>query len=138
MTLVVDSSAIIAIALNEPERGAFVMAIAAAPDRRVSVAGLQECTMKAGRDRTGRALEVMDRVIESLRLTGEAIDLEQLAIARAAFLKFGKGRGHPAQLNFGDCFSYALAKSLNAPLLFKGEDFAQTDVKNALSGGARA
>jgi ribonuclease VapC len=71
----------------------------------------------------------VDELVTRARLIIEPVTAEQAAIARAAYRDFGKGSGHPAQLNFGDCFAYALAKSADEPLLFKGEDFSRTDVK---------
>ncbi len=75
---------------------------------------------------------LIDSFFASSRVTIEPIGLEDLQLARDAHIRYGKGTGHPAQLNFGDCFSYALAKRLAAPLLYKGNDFAKTDIKSAL------
>lgn len=75
-------------------------------------------------------------LLAALRITTAAVDQHQATIAAEAFLRFGKGR-HPAGLNLGDCFFYALAKSLNAPLLYKGDDFGRTDITSALPAGAQ-
>jgi len=75
--------------------------------------------------------EALDQLV-ARTLTVHDVTADLVRIAREAHLRFGKGMGHPAQLNFGDCFSYALAKSLDVPLLYKGGDFAKTDIKSAL------
>src|SRR5438105_3023959 len=74
----------------------------------------------------------VDEFLEEAEIAIEAVDAEQAKLARAAYRDFGKGSGHPAQLNFGDCFSYALARSRREPLLFKGDDFVHTDIRSAL------
>jgi ribonuclease VapC len=75
----------------------------------------------------------LDDLIRAIGIQIEPVTAEQVAIGRAAYRDFGRGSGHPAQLNFGDCFSYALARDLQEPLLFKGEDFARTDITSALA-----
>jgi len=75
----------------------------------------------------------VDKFLDRYAVELRSVDETQLRIARIAFDRFGKGRGHPARLNFGDCFAYALAKSLGAPLLYKGDDFAHTDIAAALA-----
>lgn len=84
------------------------------------------------RKRTGISDEVVDRLLSSLNVEIVPVTAEQARIARAAYREFGKGSGHPAQLNFGDCSSYALARSRNEPLLFTGQDFAHTDTISIL------
>ena len=128
--MIVDSSALLAILLNEPEQIPFSDVIAAANSRRVSAATLLETTMVIeGRlgDRGGVAL---DRLASDLKLQIVPFTIEHLELAREAFRRFGKGR-HPARLNFGDCFAYALAKERGEPLLFKGDDFSRTDIEAA-------
>ena len=100
--MVIDSSAILAILQDEPERRAFNEAIEMASERRLSAASLVELSIVP-------------------------FDSDQALIARSAFHRFGKGR-HPAGLNLGDCFSYALSRACDAPLLFKGQDFRHTDL----------
>ncbi len=125
--MIVDSSAIIAVLMREPERDRISRAIAASKVRRTSAGTLLEAAMvieaRAG-DQGGTDLDAF-----IARLTVEVVPftVEQVKFAREAFRRFGKGR-HPAGLNLGDCFSYALAKATGEPLLFKGGDFAQTDI----------
>ncbi len=125
--MIADTSALIAIIENETEAGLFARLIESAEVRRVSVATRLELTIvlekRYGRDSQQRA----ERFIHALDLVEEPITLEQGILARRAFYDFGKGR-HAAGLNFGDCFVYALAKAMREPLLYKGSDFAQTDV----------
>jgi len=78
----------------------------------------------------------LQQALQTLAIAQHPLDAEQAALAADAFLRFGKGR-HPARLNLGDCFSYALAKSMNAPLLYKGDDFSRTDIASALAAGAQ-
>ena len=130
--IVVDSSALIAILLDEPDAQDMIEALAQELGI-VSAATVLETTLVAtsalGRDATGLISELLD----TLGLRTAAFDAEQLQWAQAGFLEYGKGRHSKARLNFGDCFAYALAKAKAAPLLFKGEDFAQTDVEAALA-----
>jgi ribonuclease VapC len=125
--MVVDTSALIAVLLREPTADRLSRALDGAPSIRCSVASLVEASMVMH----GRLGEQGERELDALlrRLQVEAIPvtLEQAELARSAFRRFGKGR-HPAGLNFGDCFSYALARALGEPLLFVGNDFSQTDV----------
>ena len=125
--MVIDTSATIAILFEEPTFERLSRAIHATPARRMSTASLVEAGIVAqgrfrdpGEQKLDRLLDHLD--VEALPLTGE-----HARIARDAFRRFGKGR-HPAALNFGDCFSYALARALGEPLLFVGEDFSQTDI----------
>lgn len=132
--MILDTSAIVAILRAEPEAMACAQAIESAGTRRLSAASYVE--VGAVIDRAGDAI-ASRRVDELLAVTGigiEAITASQAQIAREAYRDFGKGSGHPAGLNFGDCFSYALAKVTGEPLLFKGEDFRHTDIAPALAG----
>ena len=133
--IAVDTSALIAILLAEQEAEAFKHRLAAEP-ARVSAVSLQEASMVlAERLGDATAWQELDELIQAIPLEVIAHDQQLAEIARDAFLRFGKGR-HPARLNCGDCASYALAKSLNIPLLFKGTDFAQTDIVAALPSQA--
>ncbi|HTG23038.1 MAG TPA: type II toxin-antitoxin system VapC family toxin [Reyranella sp.] len=129
--IVIDSSALVAILRDEPERRSFIDAIVDHGEPRLSAATYVEASMvmelRLG-DRGGREIDVL---IEDVGMAIAPVDQAQATIAREAFRRFGKGR-HRAALNFGDCFVYALAKTLDAPVLFKGDDFAQTDIKRAL------
>ncbi|WP_119679804.1 type II toxin-antitoxin system VapC family toxin [Indioceanicola profundi] len=125
--MIVDSSALIAILAGEDERERFMAAIADAPNPRLSAASYMEVALKV--DRVGSTIDgrELDVAIAQLGLMIEPVTVEQAKLARQAFQRFGRGR-HPAALNFGDCFVYALAKAAGAPLLFKGNDFSQTDL----------
>jgi ribonuclease VapC len=125
--MVIDTSALAAILFQEPERRKFLDAIVADPQRLVSAATMLETGIVV----EGRQGEAAGREFDlfAFRAGLEVVpfDAEQLEIARSAWRKYGKGR-HPAGLNFGDCFSYALAKFTGEPLLAKGTDFESTDV----------
>jgi ribonuclease VapC len=125
--VIIDTSALVAIIDNEPESAAFGELIASTDVCRLSVASRLELAMvldkRQGRDTERRA----ERFLESLRIVEEPVTIQQGLLARDAFFDYGKGR-HPAGLNFGDCFAYALAKAMNEPLLYKGSNFARTDV----------
>jgi ribonuclease VapC len=130
--VIIDTSALIAILRAEPEASVYARAIESARARRLSAASYVE--VGAVIDRAGDAV-ASRRVDELLAVTDigiEAVSADQARIAREAYRDFGKGSGHSAGLNFGDCFSYALAKARGEPLLFKGEDFGHTDITTAL------
>lgn len=128
--MVIDSSAVLAILQNEPERRAFNQAIADAETRLLSAASLVELSIvleaRFGPDGQGD----LDLFLSTAQIDIVALDRDQAELARSAFSRYGKGR-HPAGLNLGDCFSYALAKWAVAPLLFKGDDFCHTDLQPA-------
>ena len=126
--IIVETSALIAIVKAEPEGPGFVAAIVASGDAVIAAASVLEATMKATSALRVDGRGVISGYVQALALTVMPFDESQLAFAQDAFVRFGKGQGHPAQLNFGDCFSYALARALSAPLLFKGSDFSHTDV----------
>lgn len=129
--MVIDSSAIIAIANREDEMTPFLRAIAADPVRLMSVANVFEVFIAASRHSNPKLVAMTDSLIERLGIQIEPVTLEHGAAARRAWSAFGKTR-HKAELNFGDCLAYALAKAKGEPLLYKGNDFAQTDIKPAL------
>jgi ribonuclease VapC len=125
--MVLDTSALLAVLLNEAEAPAFRLAIEADPVRLLSAASLVETAIVI-EARVGEAGgRELDLLLQKASIEVVAVDAEQADIARHAFRNFGKGR-HAAGLNYGDCFSYALAHSAGEPLLFKGHDFSQTDV----------
>ena len=126
--MVIDSSAILAIFLAEPERRQFLDLIVLASTRLISAANLLETGIVLEVKRGEAAGREFDLFVVRAGLEVISVDAEQVEIARSAWRKYGKGR-HPAALNFGDCFAYALAKSTGEPLLAKGGDFAQTDVE---------
>jgi ribonuclease VapC len=123
--MVLDTSAVVAILRKEPERDAFSKLLANASDPLVSAATLLECSMVQARFAHG--LELLDDLLHETGVRVMAVDIAQAHAARDAWLRYGKGRS-PAGLNFGDCFSYALAVTTGRPLLYKGDDFARTDV----------
>lgn len=125
--MVVDTSGLLAILLDEPDRRSFNEAIEAADSRSMSVATLLEVSIVIESRFGADGLRDLDTFIERAAIELVAVDLEQANVARRAFSRFGKGR-HPAGLNYGDCFAYALATVRGEPLLYKGEDFSQTDV----------
>ena len=130
--MVIDSSALLAILQDEPERRAFNEAIEAAASRAISVASWVEVSMVIETRTGAEGLRDLDLFVDRARIEIVPVDVEQGKAARRAFSRFGKGR-HPAGLNYGDCFAYALASHLGEPLLFKGEDFGKTDVTPASS-----
>lgn len=126
--MIVDTSALIAILRDEPEAETFALTLAAEQAARISAANYLETAIVIDASRDPIASRHVDELLTRAKLVIEPVTVEQVAIARAAYGDFGKGSGHPAQLNFGDCFAYALAKSADEPLLFKGEDFSRTDL----------
>lgn len=125
--MVLDTSALLAILQDEPERRAFNEAIECADAVRMSVASLVEASIVIEVRYGAEGLRDLDRFVDRAAIELAPVDVEQAREARLAFSRFGKGR-HPAGLNFGDCFAYALARVLGEPLLFKGDDFSQTDI----------
>ena len=128
--MIVDTSAVVAILLAESDAARYERAISMAWPRRMSVVALLETTMviegRSGPD----AGDDLDLFLREADIELEPVTLEQVEAARRAWRRFGKGN-HPAALNFGDCFAYALASTKHEPLLFKGGDFARTDVEAA-------
>jgi ribonuclease VapC len=130
--MIVDTSALIAILRDEPEAPACAKAIASSTNRRVSAANFVETALVIDASRDPIASRRFDDLIKVARITIEPVTEAQARIAREAYRDFGKGSGHAAKLNFGDCFAYALAKVTGEPLLFKGDDFGYTDINQAL------
>lgn len=130
--MIVDSSAVIAILAEEPEAQEFSDKLAAAKTLRMSVANFFEAAIVLDSKRNYAISRKLDELVRSAEIHLAAVDEVQARIAREAYRDFGKGSGHKANLNFGDCFAYALAKTMNEPLLYKGTDFSQTDVRPAL------
>lgn len=127
--MVIDSSALIALLLGEPETAAFVSAIAVASRRLLGALAYLETAIVMVSRSGPAARERLDWLLTELGIEIVPFAQDHAALAISAFQQYGKGTGHPAGLNFGDCFSYALAKYLGEPLLFKGNDFAQTDIE---------
>lgn len=129
--MVIDTSAILAVLLDEPERRAFNEAIEEAASRVMSVATFVEASIVLEARFGAEGVRDLDLFIERAGIELAPVDVEQARVARRAFSQFGKGR-HVAGLNYGDCFAYALASVLGEPLLYKGEDFARTEIVSAL------
>ena len=130
--IVVDTSAIVALAFGEPEREVFTQAIQQADKALVSTVSVVEARMVVHGRRGQRAVVLVDDLLRLPAFELVAPGVAEMDAAYSAFVAFGKGSGHPAGLNFGDVFSYALAKVRGLPLLFKGDDFSQTDVVSAV------
>ena len=126
--MVIDTSAVLAIFLGEPERKQFLDAILEAARRQISAATVLETGIVLESKHGESAGREFDLFVVRVNLEVVAVDAEQIEIARSAWRSFGKGR-HPAELNFGDCFTYALARSSGEPVLAKGRDFALTDIE---------
>jgi ribonuclease VapC len=132
--MIVDSSAIVAILDQEDDWKKFYTALM---DRRhtntMSVATLLEVTILVSRSKDALHRQQLDQLIRDFGIAIVPVSLEQGEIARKAHHKYGRGSGHKAKLNFGDCFAYALAKHTGQPLLYKGSDFSQADIEPALA-----
>jgi ribonuclease VapC len=125
--MVLDSSAVLAILFDESERPAFTKAVERDPRRLMSAANLLEVALVAEARHGEPAGRELDLMLHRAEVKVIPVDADQVQVARSAWRRFGKGR-HPAGLNFGDCFAYALAATTGEPLLCKGEDFGQTDL----------
>ena len=133
MTVVVDSSAIVAVLLGELDAPLFAEAMTrSAGDLHISVVTRVEAAIVLEARQGSEASADLQTLLDRLSIQEQSVTAAQADLALRAWRRFGKGR-HPAKLNFGDCFSYALAASLNARLLFKGDDFRQTDVAAVLA-----
>jgi len=130
--MILDTSALLAILRGEPEGPACARAIEKAASRRISAANYLEAAVVIDGSRDPVASRRFDELVQRAGLLVEPVTEAQARIARDAYRDFGKGSGHPAQLNFGDCFAYALARQTGEPLLFKGNDFRHTDLTAAL------
>ena len=130
--MILDTSAIIAILRAEADAPELARAVELARVARLSSATYLEASIVIDRMREPIASRRLDDFMGEAKVQIEPFTLEQAHIARAAYRDFGRGSGHPARLNYGDCFAYALAKVMGEPLLYKGGDFAHTDVQSAL------
>ena len=126
--MIVDGSAVLAILFSEPDARRHAGAISAASPCRISVANVLEASIVVERRGVRTAVRELDALLERAEVELVPVTVEHLDEARRAWRRFGRGN-HPAALNFGDCFAYALAKATGEPLLFKGEDFPQTDIE---------
>lgn len=130
--MILDTSALVAILFEEPEAEDFARLILESDVCRLSVANRLELAMVLERQAKAEAARQAEAFLRAAAIVEEPVTLQQGTLARQAFYDFGRGR-HRARLNFGDCFAYALAKAMDEPLLFKGHDFAKTDVRVARS-----
>ena len=130
--MIIDTSALIAILRDEPDAKICALAIEKTANRRLSAANFVETALVIDGSRDPVASRRFDDLVKEAQIIIEPVTEVQARIAREAYRDFGKGSGHPAKLNFGDCFAYALARATGQPLLFKGDDFIHTDVIPAL------
>lgn len=130
--MIADSSAIIAILRDEDDAVDYARAVAATDVRRLSAASYLECGIVLDAQRDPVVSRALDELIDEAAMTIEPVTERQAKLARRAYAEFGRGSGHPARLNFGDCLSYALALDRREPLLWKGNDFGHTGIASAL------
>ncbi|MDN5919666.1 MAG: type II toxin-antitoxin system VapC family toxin [Pseudonocardia sp.] len=131
--MIVDTSALIAILRAEPDARRYAEALAQDGRHRISAANYLETAIVIDGSRDPVASRRVDELLRAASLGIEPVTVDDATLARTAYRDFGKGSGHPARLNFGDCFAYALATRTGEPLLFKGDDFVHTDVRAAVS-----
>ena len=129
--MILDSSAVVAIVRQEPDAEIFARALEAEPSCKMSAANFLEAAIVLDSRRDATQGRRYDEILRQGNVELVPLDEAQARIAREAYRDFGKGSGHAAQLNFGDCFAYALAKATGEPLLYKGSDFSHTDVARA-------
>jgi ribonuclease VapC len=130
--VIIDTSALLAIVRDEREAEACAQAIEEATVRRMSAASMLEAAIVIDASGDPVASRRLDELLVVAGIVIEPVTGAEARIGREAYRDFGRGSGHPAQLNFGDCVAYALAKSMNEPLLFKGTDFSHTDLRAAI------
>ena len=128
--MIVDSSALLAVLLREPDARRYETAIATASECRMSAVNVLETTIVVESRGGAAAGQELDHFLERAGIALTPVTTEQVQAARIAWRRFGKGN-HPARLNLGDCFAYALARTVEEPLLFKGDDFSRTDIEAA-------
>ena len=131
--MIVDSSALVAVILNEEDCGWLSRAMDEPETVRMSAASYLETSIVIDKYRDAVLSTLLDDTILDSEIVVEPLTVEQARIARQAYRDYGRGSGHRANLNFGDCFSYALARVKREPLLFKGDDFSHTDLRSALA-----
>jgi ribonuclease VapC len=129
--MVVDTSALVAVIFREPEYESLEARLLAEPQPLISAGTLLECAIILEARKGPAGTRQLDELLRELQFRIVPVDVEQVAAAREGFRRYGKGR-HEAGLNYGDCFAYGLAITLDAPLLFKGTDFSKTDIRSAL------
>ena len=127
--MIIDTSALIALITGERDAADFERTLDRAPIRRISAANYVEAGIVMDGRRDPVLSRLLDDLITSARIDIEPVTAEHALVARRAYRDYGRGSGHPARLNFGDCFAYALAVTTDEELLFKGDDFIHTDVR---------
>jgi ribonuclease VapC len=130
--LIVDTSALVAILRQEPEEPSFARILDDAETLRMSAATYLELSIVIDSRRDSAMSRKFDDLLDRFSIEVEPVTVEQALIAREAYRDYGRGSGHPANLNIGDCFSYALARAKREPILFKGDDFGHTDLRPAM------
>lgn len=130
--VIVDTSVLVAILREEADANIYAMSLKMAEQVRISAGTLLETTIVVDGNRSPLLSRRLDVLVKAIRLRVEPVTEEQVEIARRAYQDYGRASGHPARLNFGDCFAYALARVTGEPLLFKGDDFIHTDISSAL------
>ncbi len=134
--MIVDSSALVALLLDEPESAVIATELTRSASNRISAGSYVEAAIVIDGRRSPVASSRFDALLELHSIGIEPVTAEQAAIARQAYRDYGRGSGNPARLNFGDCFAYALAKVTGEPLLYIGDDFGHTDLRSALPASA--
>jgi ribonuclease VapC len=132
--MIIDTSALLAILFDEPDGPDLLRRVVEAPMRLISSANALEAWIVADRHENPAKAPALDALIDTLSIEIEPVTVHQARIAREAYNTYGKGN-HPAGLNYGDCFAYALAKATSQPLLFKSSDFSRTDIEAVLLNG---
>ena len=130
--MIVDSSALIAILTDEPDAPGLSQVLDRPEIARISAASYLETSIVLDKHKDAVLSAKLDGLIELAKMVIGPVTVEQAKIARQAYRDYGKGSGHPANLNFGDCFSYALARDKREPILYKGDDFVHTDLRSAV------
>jgi ribonuclease VapC len=133
--LIVDTSALVAILRQEPEHSVFEKILDDAESLRISAANYLELSIVIDSRRDPALSREIDDLLDRFSIEVEPVTVEQALIAREAYRDYGRGSGHAANLNFGDCFSYALARAKREPILYKGDDFGHTDLRSAVELG---
>jgi ribonuclease VapC len=135
--MIIDTSALLAIIFDEPDGPELLRLVVEAPSRLISSANALEAWIVADRHENPAKAPALDELLDTLEIAIETVTVQQARIARRAYHIYGKGN-HAAGLNYGDCFAYALAKTMGQPLLFKGNDFAQTDIEVVPRDGGKS
>ena len=130
--MIVDTSAIVAMLQLEPEATAMLKLLSARNDTKISAGSYLECAIVVDGAKDPKASANLDALLRNLKIEIESVTPDQAKLARQAYRDFGKGSGHPAKLNFGDCFAYALAMERGEALLYKGDDFAHAGLKRVV------